>query len=80
MHSKVYIYRVTCPDCGTTSYGFIGDNEDGSFNCNETVEIKKGNKTTTGECGYYIEKLRHLPENSYELIKTIKIEDVVPTV
>ncbi len=78
MHSKVYVYRVTCPECGSTNYGFIGDNEDGIFYCNATIEIKKGNKTKTEICGYYIEKIHHLPDNSYERIKTIKIEDVIP--
>ncbi len=73
MHSKVYVYRITCPECGTIDYGFIGDNEDGA-----TIEIKKGIKARWDKCGYYIEKIRHLPDGSYEMIKTIKIEDIIP--
>ncbi len=77
MHTKVYIYRITCPECGSINYGFIGNNEDGSFCCDATIEIKKGNKIKTEKCDYCIEKIRHLPENSYEMIKEIKIEDIV---
>ena len=80
MNSKVYVYKVTCPDCGTIHYGFVGNDEDASFYCNETIEIKKGNKTTTEKCGYYTEKMRHLPESSCVLIKTVKIEDVIQKV
>lgn len=76
MHNEVYIYRVTCPECGATRHGFIGDNEDGSFYCGATIEMKKGNKTWTDKCGCYFEKIRHLPDGSYEMIKTIKIEDL----
>ncbi len=75
MHRKIYIYKVICPECGTVHYGFVGENEDGSFCCDRMVEMKKGKKTTTEECGYCSEKIRHLPDCSYEMIKTIKIED-----
>jgi hypothetical protein len=75
MHSEVYIYRVTCPECGIVSYGFVGANENGNFYCDAKIEIKKGNKTTTEECGYSSEKIWHMPDDSYEKVKTIKIED-----
>lgn len=75
MHSKVYIYRITCPECGTVSHGFVGNNEDGSFNCNAQIEVKRGKKEYTETCGYGSEKLHHMPDGSYEKVKTIKIED-----
>lgn len=75
MHSEIYIYRVICPECGTVHFGFVGNNEDGSFYCDASVEIKKGYKIKIERCGYSIEKIRHLPEKNYELIKVIKIEE-----
>lgn len=75
MHSKVYIYRVICPECGNVQYGFVGDNEDGSFHCEEEIEIIKGKRRYTEICGFYSEKIHHLEENNYRLIKTISLKD-----
>jgi len=61
MHNEIYFYKITCPECGAVHHGFIGDNEDGSFHCDVIIEIRRGKKVSTGECGYYIEKIRHLP-------------------
>lgn len=80
MHNKIYMYEITCPECGSVHVGFIGDNEDGSFCCNSRVKVKKGNKEWTEECGCTIEKLHHIPEGSCKLIATIKIEDSKPVI
>jgi hypothetical protein len=80
MHNKIYFYRITCPECGTVHYGFIGDNEDGNFYCNAIIEVKRGKNTRTEKCGYSIEKIGHLPEGSYENIATIKIKDSKPDI
>lgn len=80
MHNKIYFYKITCPECGTVHHGFIGDNEDGSFYCNATIEVKRGKKTTKEECGYSREKIRHMSEESYENIAIIKIKDSRPDI
>lgn len=80
MHSKIYLYKVTCPDCGTIHHGFVGDNEDGSFYCDATIETKRGKKITKEKCGCSIEKMRHMPDGSYESIAVIKIKDSKPDI
>lgn len=80
MHTKVWLYKIICPECGTVHYGFIGDNEDGSFYCDAIIEVKRGKKTRTEVCGYSTEKIRHLPEENYEHIATIRIKDFKPEI
>ena len=80
MHKKIYFYKITCPECGVVHHGFIGDNEDGSFYCDTTIEVKRGKKITKEECGYSREKIRHMPEGSYENIAIIKIKDFKPDI
>ncbi len=80
MHSRVYFYKVICPECGTVHYGFIGNNEDGSFYCDAIIEVKRGKNTRTEECGYGVEKIRHLRDGSYENIAIINIKDFKPYV
>ena len=75
MNRTVHICKVICPDCGTIYHGFIGGDEDNRFYCGATIEIKRGNKTSMGTCGYDIENVYDLPKDNYEIIKTIKIED-----
>ena len=80
MHSIIYLYEVICPECETKSFGFFGNNEDGSFYCNAQIQVKRGKKEYTGTCGYGSEKLRHMPEGSYKLVATIKLEDSKPII
>lgn len=80
MHSKIYVYEVTCPECGTKSVGFFGNNEDGSFCCNAIIEVKRGQKERTETCGYTREKLHHMPEGSYKLIAAITLKDSKPVI
>lgn len=77
MHSKVFVYRVECPDCGTVQYGFVGDNESGSFYCGEKIKMIRGGKEGVIVCEYTSEKLHHLPLGHCKLINTIEIGDVV---
>lgn len=80
MHSEIHFYKIICPECGAISYGFVGDNDDGSFYCDATIEMKRGKKVSTEECGYYVEKIRHMPEGSYEMLAVIEICDEKPVI
>lgn len=80
MHREVTLYKIMCPECGTAHYGFVGDNEDGNFYCNTKIEIKRGKKESIEECGYYSEKIRHLPEGNFEKIASVKIKESKPNI
>ena len=78
MYNTIYLYKIICPECGAIHHGFIGDNEDGDFYCDTLIEVKKGKKMKIKECGYSIEKIRHLPEENCENIAIIKLKDSKP--
>jgi hypothetical protein len=80
VHSKIYVYEITCPKCGTKSVGFFGNNEDGSFCCNSQIEVKMGQEERTDTCGYSREKLHHMPEGSCKRVATITLKDSKPVI
>lgn len=80
MHTIIRLFEVTCPECETKSFGFFGNNEDGSFYCNAQIEVRRGKKEYIETCGYGSEKLHHMPEGSYGLMATIKLEGSVPII